>query len=310
MVLGVSKPTMELLATMSRFPGSSLAMIKFNGLVCLCLAVYVLTLPWRTPPPRQANKGVLKQEVKGLGDRLDRVEERLDRVELAVELAESYRHLRVEHSAGLHEMFEKLSANQLERKNIRQEATAILNREIRQALASDFDEAAAQAKSQELSNGTRSIPVKAALHTLSPFFDIGPVLEWVSKDKAGGYHIVLQRGEPSRLFTRSITQAVNWPLYVLAKLQSPPTGIQIYQDKGPKVRHKGKGKGNKGKGKGVKGKGKSRKGGKGAKGGAVPAAPAADAMDTSCTLYQMFGLIIERFYARLFTQTHILPPKH
>ena len=34
-------------------------------------------------PPRQANKGVLKQEVKGLGDRLDRVEERLDRVELA-----------------------------------------------------------------------------------------------------------------------------------------------------------------------------------------------------------------------------------
>ena len=173
---------------------------------------------------------------------MDRVEERLDRVELAVELAESYRHLRVEHSAGLHEMFEKLSAHQLERKDIRQEATAILNREIRQALASDFDEAAAQAKSQELSNGTRSIPVKAALHTLSPFFDIGPVLEWVSKDKAGGYHIVLQRGEPSRLFTRSITQAVNWPLYVLAKLQSPPTGIQIYQDRGPKVRHKGKGK--------------------------------------------------------------------
>ena len=212
-----------------------------------------------------------------------------------MELAESYRHLRVEHSAGLHEMFEKLSAHQLERKDIRQEATAILNREIRQALASDFDEAAAQAKSQELSNGTRSIPVKAALHTLSPFFDIGPVLEWVSKDKAGGYHIVLQRGEPSRLFTRSITQAVNWPLYVLAKLQSPPTGIQIYQDRGPKVRHKGKGKGNKGKGKGVKGKGKARKGGKGAKGGAIPAAPAAAAMDTSCTLYQRFESITERF---------------
>ena len=164
-------------------------------------------------------------------------------------------------------------------------------------------------KSQELSNGTRSIPVKAALHTLSPFFDIGPVLEWVSKDKAGGYHIVLQRGEPSRLFTRSITQAVNWPLYVMAKLQSPPTGIQIYQDRGPKVRHKGKGKGNKSKGKGVKGKGKSRKGGKGAKGGAVPAAPAAAAMDTSCTLYQRFGSIIERFYAGLFTLTHMVPQK-
>lgn len=127
----------------------------------------------------------------------------------------------------------------------------------------------------------RSIPVKAALHTLSPNFDIGPFLEWVSKDKAGGYHLVLQRGEPSRLFNRSITQEVNWPLFVLARLQTPPTGIQIYQDKGPKVRHKGKGKGNKGKGKGVKGKGKHNKGGKAAKGGAAPMARAADAMDAS-----------------------------
>ena len=90
-----------------------------------------------------------------MGDRLDRVEERLDRVELAVELAESYRHLRVEHSTGLHEMFEKLSAHQLERKDIRQEATAILNREIRQALASDFDEAAAQATRRRMARERR-----------------------------------------------------------------------------------------------------------------------------------------------------------
>ena len=121
------------------------------------------------PPIRQANKGVLKQEVKGLGDRFDRVEERLDRVELAVELSESYRHLRVEHSAGLHEMFEKLSAKQLERKDIRHEATAIINREVRQVLASEFDDAAAQEKSQELSNGTVYPGQSRLAHPVSQF---------------------------------------------------------------------------------------------------------------------------------------------
>ena len=155
----------------------------------------------------------------------------------------------------------------MEPKDIRQEASTIINQEVQRILPTDFDETTAQQKSQELSHGKRSLPAKAVLHAVAPAFDSSPFIEWVSRDKAGGYHAVLQRGKPSRLFTKSITQEVNWPLFVLSRLHSPAQGIQIYQDKGPRVRSKAKGKGNKGKGKGPKGKGKQAKGGKAAKGG-------------------------------------------
>jgi hypothetical protein len=66
-------------------------------------------------------------------------------------------------------MFEKLSAKQLERKDIRHEATAIINREVRQVLASEFDDAAAQEKSQELSNGTVYPGQSRIAHPVSQF---------------------------------------------------------------------------------------------------------------------------------------------
>ena len=94
-------------------------------------------------------------------------------------------------------------------------------------------------------------------------------MEWVSKDRAGGYQIILQRGEPSRLFTEQIRSQIhnqiNWLLYVLSKMAEPQTGVQIYMDRGPKQRAKGQGKA--GHGKGGKGRGKAKGKAKGLKGG-------------------------------------------
>ena len=50
------------------------------------------------------------------------------------------------------------------------------------------------------------------------------------------------RGEPARLV---VNREGNWMLYVLPRMVDPPNGIQLYPDKGPKVRAaraKGKGK--------------------------------------------------------------------
>lgn len=100
-------------------------------------------------------------------------------------------------------------------------------------------------------------------------FSIGSLVEWVSKDRAGGYQIILQRGEPSRLFTEQIRSQIhnqiNWLLYVLSKMAEPQTGVQIYMDRGPKQRAKGQGKA--GHGKGGKGRGKAKGKAKGLKGG-------------------------------------------
>ena len=79
---------------------------------------------------------------------------------------------------------------------------------------------------------------------------------------------ILQRGEPSRLFTEQIrsqiNNQINWLLYVLSKMAEPQTGVQIYMDRGPKQSAKGQGKAGHGKGgKGSKGKAKGAKGGKG-----------------------------------------------
>ena len=102
-------------------------------------------------------------------------------------------------------------------------------------------------------------------------------MEWVSKDRASGYQIILQRGEPSRLFTEQIRSQINWLLYVLSKMAEPQTGVQIYMDRGPKQRAKGQGKA----GKGGKGKGKAKGKAKGnAKGGKGRGKANADDMET------------------------------
>ena len=86
------------------------------------------------------------------------------------------------------------------------------------------------------------------------------------KDRAGGYQIILQRGEPSRVFTEQIRSQLNWVLCVLLKVAEPQTGVQVYLDRGPKQGAKGQGKA--GQGKGGKGRGKAKGKAKGnAKGG-------------------------------------------
>jgi hypothetical protein len=83
-------------------------------------------------------------------------------------------------------------------------------------------------------------------------------LEWVHKGRSGGFGLVLKHGEASRAIHALVQGYVNWCLYVLSKLQDPPAGPQLYPDRGPKVRSKGKG---------GKGKAAGKAGQKGGKGG-------------------------------------------
>ena len=46
---GLSGETGQPLRYISTFPSFALAMTKFNGFACLCLTVFVLASPWRTP---------------------------------------------------------------------------------------------------------------------------------------------------------------------------------------------------------------------------------------------------------------------
>ena len=61
------------------------------------------------------------------------------------------------------------------------------------------------------------------------------------------------------MVSESIRQHINWVLFTMARMEGEaPQGIQMYMDRGPKARAKGKGKGEKGRGKGGKGRGKTQ----------------------------------------------------
>ena len=214
-----------------------------------------------------AGRGVLKQAIKDLETRVTNTEQRLDRVETTVELSEGYRRLRVEHSTKLDELWTKFTNKEVEGRDMRNLATTALTQEIREVLGREWQENELQQKSNTLSNGRRTLPSPEVRATLAREFSMGSLVEWVSKDRAGGYQIILQRGEPSRVFTEQIRSQVNWVLYVLSKMAEPQNGVQIYMDRGPKQRAKGQGKA--GQGKGGKGRGKAKGKAKGgnAKGG-------------------------------------------
>ena len=64
----------------------------------LIVALALVTAPWPRPP---AAKEVLRSQLKETNDRLDALEQRVDKVEYTAELQESYRHLQVEHAVGV-----------------------------------------------------------------------------------------------------------------------------------------------------------------------------------------------------------------
>ena len=206
-------------------------------------------------------RAVLKSQIKEVSDRLDLLEGRVDRVETTLELSEAYRRLRCERSPGLNTLWGQFENKTFEAKDLKSKVCTVIEQEVQAALRQECDETSLQNTSAQLSNNRRSIPPLEVRKRLADNFTLSPYLEWVSKDKAGGFQLILSRGEPTRLFTKTVSQDLNWALFVLSrKTEGEIQGIQLYMDRGPKARAKGRNKGHpKGKGgKGGKGKGKGR----------------------------------------------------
>ena len=124
-----------------------------------------------------------------------------------------------------------------------------------------------QAKAMVLSQGKRGIGNAESRRSCLQGLRFDGILDWVRKDRSGAMCLILSRGEPARARLDQVRSEENWMLYVLSRMVDPPNGIQLYPDKGPKVRAaraKGKRKQNGQKGKKGRGKGK---------GAADPAAP-------------------------------------
>ena len=182
----------------------------------------------------------------------------------------------MEHRSALWAQFER---KEVEGRDLHRLATEALTQEIKEMLGKEQDEAALQSKSSELSSGRRTLPVAQIRPQMANDFALDNLVEWITKDRAGGFQVTLQRREPTRLFTGGVRTRLNWSLYVLSKMSDPPSGIQVYLDRGPKQRSKGKGKAGRGKGKG-KGNGKAKGNAKGGKGRGKGKQRNADEMET------------------------------
>ena len=194
------------------------------------------------------------------------LESRVDQVELKVELESSYRFIRIENSKGLAALDQESQQEGFPKKELRERAGQALAREIREALERAEEEGNLQRKSDELSGNKRRWPTRAERQGTLDSLGLERLVDWVYKQQGSAWKIRLHQGEPSRVCADQIRKCINWALYVYGKLAPDThTQIQVYPDKGPKVRNMQKGRG-KGKG-GGKGKGKN-KGQKG--GGAAP----------------------------------------
>ena len=220
------------------------------------------------PHAPMADAAARKRKIQDMEDRLKKVEgtvedhsTRLDTVELRLEEQQQYRFLRVEKSESLDKLWKEVEDGTVGRNTIRGTAARLLSEEVRAALRSmsDAGEETLQTKAAELSGGKRALATAEAREATAAGFVLEDLVEWVSRDGNGRYGIRLTPGEPSRLVGESIRKIINWALYVFAKLGNGG-GLQIYPDRGPRTRAKGKGA-DKGKGKGG-GKGKRRGKGK------------------------------------------------
>ena len=197
------------------------------------------------PASARGDKHVLKGQVKKCEERLGALEERMERVELRQELAEAYRRLRVEHSDALKAVWDNFEAKAFPAGELRQRAARAVEDEVRQQLQKDVPEEALQQKSKELSNDRRAVGTREARAALATRFQVTNLVEWVHKDKAGGYGLVLEQGEPSRLCYESVKKEGCSLSSAASRL--PRLEFSYIQTEAPKLDKKVKEKGEKGK---------------------------------------------------------------
>ena len=144
----------------------------------------------------------LEQDHTGLADRVDTLELRL-------ELETSYRFLRVEHSAALTALFQDVEQGNVEKKDIRERAGQALSREVREVLEQNLGEADLLAKSNGLSGGRcRWAPV-AERQAVLDSWGVERHIERVSKQGSHAFSVRLQQGEPSRLCSEQVKKTLN-----------------------------------------------------------------------------------------------------
>ena len=144
------------------------------------------------------------------------LEARVDRVEYQVEIADAYRHLRLERCPEADAVWARFENKTLPPNELRTAMSTAVETAVKQALGQQVDEALFQNKASELSAGKRGVPVQAVRAALSK-----ENLEWVHKGRSGGFGLVLKHGEASRAIHALVQGYVNWCLYVLSKLQDP-----------------------------------------------------------------------------------------
>ena len=230
-------------------------------------------------PSRMANANERKRKLDEFFRRLEAQEDnlaglvpRVDRLEQRIEAAEAYRYVRVENSTTLSELWTAMEAEGAPRGELRQRAEQGLNQELKTVFGLELDEGTLKTKSDTLSNNKRTWPVKVARDTTAENFNLGNLVEWVSK-AGSGFTLRLRPGEPSRLCFQQIKETINWTLFVIKQVQvdnGSNATLQIFPDRGPwqraQAQNKGQGgKGQKGKGRGRAGKGKGGGKGKGHK---------------------------------------------
>ncbi|CAE7489812.1 unnamed protein product [Symbiodinium sp. CCMP2592] len=188
--------------------------------------------------------------------------------ELQAERETAYRHLRVEGSVALADLFQRVEAGTPPRSQLRSSAATALVEEVSATLARAQDETELQRLAGDLSKSKRGVPTYqarvAAGEAFAPLADLG-LLEWV-QPAGRGWNLRLQNGESSRLLFEGVRKELNWVLFVLGKTGDGNTlsCVQLFPDRGPATRRHEKGRkgGGKNKGaKGGKGKGKADNGG-------------------------------------------------
>ena len=97
---------------------------------------------------RGAGRNVLKTQLKDLQDRVGAVEGRLDRAETTLEFSEAYRRVRIEHSPGLTDLWTRIDSREIPGNRIKEEASKIIDDEVKAQLSKQVVEDQAQAKSQ------------------------------------------------------------------------------------------------------------------------------------------------------------------
>lgn len=84
----------------------------------------------------------------------------------------------------------------------------MVNEEVKQVLGREASLEQAKIKSREFRDGKRDFISQERKAELAQSFDVAPFLEWVSKDCARGFQLILARGEFTRLFADIVSKDV------------------------------------------------------------------------------------------------------